>query len=426
MSRTYDTRVRELIARSGNPDLFPELDIPRSTSATWVRRGPRQVVGLDEGLDELAALLGRIAKLEHRVRVLTALLRLVLTMLRLSGFRVELQRIPEGRNKQALLFAVAKARHVLPLVSVLKVLHLSAARYHAWVRAQSTCELDDQSACPLTAPQKLTARELMSMKDMVLSPAYRHMSIRALALHAQRIGDVLAHPVTWYKVIRERGWTQPRTREYPECPRVGVRATKPNEAWHVDTTIIKLLDGTKAYLHAVIDNYSRKILSWTVAETMSPSSTFTVLMDATKQLPPIATTVIMDSGSENVNRTVDPLFDGEKLKRVLALVQVSYSNSMIEAWWRSLRHQWLYLHHLDSIATIRRLTAFYVHQHNTVMPHSAFDGQTPDEIFFASGERVPDELRVRRLEARRRRLEENRRTQCAACPRASPADEVAA
>jgi transposase InsO family protein len=173
--------------------------------------------------------------------------------------------------------------------------------------------------------------------------------------------------VTWYKLIRERGWIRPRVREYPAKPKVGIRAAKPNEAWHCDTTIIKLLDGTKAYLHAIIDNYSRKILAWTVSDTMSPSSTYRVLVDAAKQLPVLATTVIMDSGSENVNDTVDPLFDGEKMKRILALVEVTYSNSIIEAWWRSLRHQWLYLHHLDSIATIRRLTAFYVHPHNTVI-----------------------------------------------------------
>jgi transposase InsO family protein len=38
-----------------------------------------------------------------------------------------------------------------------------------------------------------------------------------------------------------------------------------------------LLDGTKAYLHAVIDNYSRRILAWTVAETLNPMNTCFVL-----------------------------------------------------------------------------------------------------------------------------------------------------
>jgi putative transposase len=245
------------------------------------------------------------------------------------------------------------------------------------------------------------------------------LPIRALALHAQRHGEVLVHPVTWYKLIIERGWTRPRTREYPNKPKVGIRATKPNEAWHVDTTIIKLLDRTKVYLHAVIDNNSRKILAWTISDAMSPSSTYRVLVDAAKQLPMGATNVIMDSGIENVNGTVDPLFDGKKMRRILAMVDVSYSNSIIEAWWRSLRHQWLHLHQLDSIAAVRRLTAFYVDQHNTVMPHSAFDGQTPDEMYFGRGDSVPVELSARRAEARRRRVMENRRIQCAACPRGS-------
>jgi hypothetical protein len=68
-----------------------------------------------------------------------------------------------------------------------------------------------------------------------------------------------------------------------------------------------------------------------------------VLVDAAKQLPMGATNVIMDSGIENVNGTVDPLFVGKKMRRILAMVDVSYSNSIIEAWWRSLRHQWLYV-----------------------------------------------------------------------------------
>jgi len=55
---------------------------------------------------------------------------------------------------------------------------------------------------------------------------------------------------------------------------------------------------------------------------------------------------------------------------------------MIEAWWRSLKHQWLFLHSLDSVSTVRRLVAFYVDEHNRVLPLSAFRGQTPDEMYF--------------------------------------------
>jgi hypothetical protein len=74
--------------------------------------------------------------------------------------------------------------------------------------------------------------------------------------------------------------------------------------------------------------------------------------------------VVADSGSENVNGAVDDLLDDEEWTRVLAQVEVTFSNSMIEAFWRSLKHSWLYLHPLDSFAALRRLTEFYVKAHN--------------------------------------------------------------
>jgi hypothetical protein len=43
---------------------------------------------------------------------------------------------------------------------------------------------------------------------------------------------------------------------------------------------------------------------------------------------------------------------------------LKFSNSRIEAWWRSLKRQWLFLQSWDSVTTVRRLVEFYVHEHN--------------------------------------------------------------
>ena len=95
-----------------------------------------------------------------------------------------------------------------------------------------------------------------------------------------------------------------------------------------------------------------------------------------------------DSGTENVNGNVDALLNREGLRRILAQVEVSFSNSMIEAFWRSFRHAWLYLHNLDNTATLRRLIAFYVRAHNETVPRAAFKGQTPDEMYVGTGDAV--------------------------------------
>ena len=68
-------------------------------------------------------------------------------------------------------------------------------------------------------------------------------------------------------------------------------------------------------------------------------------------------------------------------------------------------------------STLRRLVEFYVIQHNSVLPHSAFEGQTPDEMYFHTGEDVPTLLAAARLQARLDRIDANRQLNCEACHR---------
>jgi hypothetical protein len=70
---------------------------------------------------------------------------------------------------------------------------------------------------------------------------------------------------------------------------------------------------------------------------------------------------------------------------------------------------------IDTIATLEKLIAVYVEQHNSVVPHSAFAGQTPDEMYFGRGDQVPVDLAVGRARAREARLKFNRELSCEAC-----------
>jgi putative transposase len=88
---------------------------------------------------------------------------------------------------------------------------------------------------------------------------------------------------------------------------------------------------------------------------------------------------------------------------------------MIEAWWRQLKHQRLFLNELDSATSVRKLVGFYVEQHNTVVLHFTFQGQPPDEIYFGTGASVPFKLKEKRTEARAARLAHNRAVTCARC-----------
>ncbi len=415
--RTYDYRIQEAICDSGDRELFPELNIPRSTIRSWMHRGPPDVVAGDLVPHDYAELAAELERLRRRTTLLGAIVGLLIAMLRVSKVQFDYERLPEGDAKRILLRAIKRAGKVLPLNTALRIAHLSASRYHGWRRTEAGCDLDDQSSCPRVFPTRLTPDEIENMRKMVENDDHRHMSLRALALHAQRIGKVFASPSTWYRLVRKAGWRRPRNRIYPAKPKIGIRAKAPGELLHLDVTIIRLLDGTRAYLHAVIDNYSRRILSWTLEERLGSGGTCRIPRETVVQLIdcPGHSIVVADSGSENVNGAVDDLLDDEELTRVLAQVEVTFSNSMIEAFWRSLKHGWLYLHSLDSITALRRLIEFYVKAHNEVMPHSAFQGQTPDEIFFGIGDEVPKRLAEARASAREKRMNANRAVGCGVC-----------
>ena len=75
-----------------------------------------------------------------------------------------------------------------------------------------------------------------------------------------------------------------------------------------------------------------------------------------------------DGGSENLGEVDQLLEDSRSLRRVLAQIDIVCSNSMIEAFWRQLKHAWLFLDALDTTAAVRRLVAFYVEEHNEKNP----------------------------------------------------------
>ena len=165
---------------------------------------------------------------------------------------------------------------------------------------------------------------MLAIHDMVTDPAHRHIPVQGLAVLAQRLGRVFASATTWGKLIRERGWRRPRERIHPASPKEGVRATRPNEFWHIDITVIRLLNGTRVNLQAVIDNFSRRILAWRVEAAREPRFTRQLLLDAAKWLPTPkpAPIVVADSGTENVNGEVDGLVETGVIRRVLAQVEV--------------------------------------------------------------------------------------------------------
>ena len=100
----------------------------------------------------------------------------------------------------------------------------------------------------------------------------------------------------------------------------------------------------------------------------------------------------------------------------------SANSSDERATYHSLLTSAFFLNTLDTVETVEKLVRFYVTEHNERLPHSAFRGQTPDEMYFGNGDDVPDDLASARKGARNERLAVNRALACAVCEPSSDSD----
>jgi len=414
--KQYDHRIRQAIVKTGNPDLFPKITIPDSTRRSWLRRGVADVVRLDVRDAEVIELHADVAKLEKRVAVLAAVVRLLVTLVRVTGVTLLGERMPTAKGKRRVLCAIGRAESAIGRSAALRILGLTPARARDWRRRElRTCGLKDAPPCPRSVPVRLTRDERGVIRTMVEADEYKHLSLRSLALLGKRLGNVFASYGTWCCLVREHRWRRPRRRLYPPKPKLGIRASSPNEWWHVDVTIIRLLDGTRTYLHAVVDNYSRRVLAWTLESRLRAEGTRKILNEARQSLAHgTRVNVMTDGGSENlvVHQDGDLAAVAD---HVVAQVDIVQSNSMIEALWSQLRHRWLYLHTLDSFAGLESLIRTYFADHNSLTPCIELGGRTPDDAYRAEELGLADRLRVQHADARVRRVADNRARSCRTC-----------
>ncbi len=164
---TYDPRLRNDVARTGNIHIFDDLEIPSSTMRTWRARGKVEFITLEPDHAREADLRDRLERAERKLRIARAKIVLLTTVLRVLGVSLEHLRVPTALAKKKLLRAIRAARTAMTLPQVAKALGISPARYYAWVEADAGCALPDTPSCPRTKPTQLTFEEVHTMREMV-------------------------------------------------------------------------------------------------------------------------------------------------------------------------------------------------------------------------------------------------------------------
>lgn len=169
--------------------------------------------------------------------------------------------------------------------------------------------------------------------------------------------------------------------EHPVYPYLlrGLTISRPNQVWATDITYIPLARGS-AYLVAIMDWHSRRVLSWRLSNTLDASFCVEALQEALSRFgrPEIFNS---DQGSQ---------FTAVDFTAVLLAAGVKISmdgkgrcidNVFVERLWRSLKYEDVYLKDYTNLVEARAGIGHYFHFYNTRRRHQALGHQTPADFY---------------------------------------------
>lgn len=153
----------------------------------------------------------------------------------------------------------------------------------------------------------------------------------------------------------------------------------PNQVWCSDITYIPIKRGF-LYLVAIMDWYSRKVLSWRISNTLDTEFCVQALKEAIflYGIPEIFNT---DQGSQYTSLSFTNILKDHGIKISMDGKGRWMDNVFIERLWRSLKYECVYLSNLENGRQAKFLIGNWISHYNGERPHSSFDGQTPHEVY---------------------------------------------
>ena len=159
-----------------------------------------------------------------------------------------------------------------------------------------------------------------------------------------------------------------------------IEVTHPNQVYCADITYIRLKQGF-VYLVAIMDWYSRYILSWRVSISLENDFCVNALNEALAKhgKPDIFNT---DQGVQFTSKSFVEVLETRGIQISMDGKGRALDNVFIERFWRSLKQEKIYRYDLETVAEAKEAIRAYIDFYNNRRPHQSFDYQTPAEVHF--------------------------------------------
>lgn len=207
-----------------------------------------------------------------------------------------------------------------------------------------------------------------------------HLRREGYQVNPKRIGRLM------HKMDLMAVYPKPRTtiggseHKYPYLLR-GLAITHPNQVWSTDITYIPMQKGFM-YLVAVIDWFSRYVLSWKLSNTLDGSFCLDALHDALLLgKPEIFNT---DQGVQFTAHAFTRTLDDAGIRISMDGRGRAFDNIFIERLWRSVKYEDIYINDYTTVPALTVGLDAYFTFYDTERPHQSLDYRTPAEVHFCS------------------------------------------
>ena len=212
---------------------------------------------------------------------------------------------------------------------------------------------------------------------------------RSMTKHFRRLGQKINRKRV-QRLMRLMGieavYPHPRTSKphpghkiYPYLLR-NLTIDRPNQVWAADITYIPLRRGFM-YLVAVMDWYSRKVMSWRLSNTLDADFCVSALEEAIRLYgrPEIFNT---DQGSQFTSHVFTKVLKDNDIRISMDGRGNFRDNIFIERLWWTVKYQYLYLHAFNDGAELRQGLRNWFRFYNKERFHQSLDDKTPDEVYY--------------------------------------------
>jgi putative transposase len=157
---------------------------------------------------------------------------------------------------------------------------------------------------------------------------------------------------------------------------------RPNQVWATDITYIPMASGS-LYLIAIMDWYSRKVLSWQLSNSMDTLFCIDALNEAITKygIPDIFNT---DQGSQFTSNEFTGVLKSKEIKISMDGKGRWIDNVFIERLWRSLKYEEVYLNAYDTTKEAKEGIGEWIRFYNHERTHQSLEYQTPESVYLNS------------------------------------------